>query len=462
MFLPTKKYFGNKIILIIVFSVFFTFCASGVVFAAQNQPTLPQMFTNGFKWAMSIAGMLALISFILGGIKYMTSAADVSAQGEGKDRMVGSSIGLVLLLASWLIMQSINPQIKSLDLFSGLPAGPGIYYFNGNSKEDKPANMQEADVSKMVPGYNKIKYVCTAGTGPNLLVWFYPKTFFRDDSNTYEGTNVVSVGCGKNTSITGASFKIEFERPGVFLFFNSGCKGYMSEAFTADTPIPEMYRGKIKSIKISNQIRYPDPDYTDYMIIFRDQKNINGASNCTPPLYLGTQGKSSDCIDVNESYTNSAYIRNLNDNSAVVHNANSPSKYINQGLVFFSKPWGGSPGAISGFQNALIDGFYIKNLWMSYKPSDIRFKYCTGVGTNDCESQNYQNICKTFADCPGSMQVKGKYLVILSTDPSYGVGWNPTNISVCQGFESNINSLKETEFLGKKNTIGSIFAIPLK
>lgn len=456
------KKFKHGYLLLIIFFIIFLFCTNKVVFAAQKQPTLPQLMTNTFNWAMAIAGMLALISFILGGIKYMTSAADVSAQGEGKDRMIGSFIGLILLLSSWLIIQSINPQIKSLELFSGVPGGPGVYYYNGNSKEDKPAPMQEPDVSKLPAGYNKIKYVCARGDGPNLLIWFFPKTFFQDDAEDFSGTSVASVGCGKDISIKGGSFEMRFETSGIFFFFQEGCKGFMSEPFASDLPeVPKMFRGKIKSIKISNQVQYPDPDYTNYMIIFKDKNfQYSGASNCTPPLYLDTQ--KTDCIDVNPQYTNSAYIRNINSNSKVVHSVNKPSEYINQGMVFFSKPWGGASGVISGFKNALVDGFYIKNLWMSYKPSDIEFNYCRGVGQNDCPSANYRDICKTFANCPGSIQIKGNYLVILSTDPSYGVGWNPTNISVCQAFKSNINVLKETEFLGRKNTIGSIFAIPLK
>ena len=70
-----------------------------------------------FKLSITIAVVLAVLMIVIDGFKYMTS----EAVGNKKDALSGirSALGgLILLLASYLILFIINPQILSLSVFS--------------------------------------------------------------------------------------------------------------------------------------------------------------------------------------------------------------------------------------------------------------------------------------------------------------------------------------------------------
>src|SRR5690606_22709225 len=61
------------------------------------------------------AGILAVIMITLGGIQYMTTDA-ISGKTEGKAVITRALLGLMLALASWLILYTINPNILNFSL----------------------------------------------------------------------------------------------------------------------------------------------------------------------------------------------------------------------------------------------------------------------------------------------------------------------------------------------------------
>ena len=67
----------------------------------------PIMFFNLIFWALSFAGLVALILVILGGFKYMTSGGDQKAVEGGKKTITWALIGLVVILLSFAIVRFI-------------------------------------------------------------------------------------------------------------------------------------------------------------------------------------------------------------------------------------------------------------------------------------------------------------------------------------------------------------------
>lgn len=68
---------------------------------------------NIFTWSLGIGGMASLGIIIFGGILYITSAGNTSRQGEAKEWIKASILGLILLAAGYLILYVINPWILS-------------------------------------------------------------------------------------------------------------------------------------------------------------------------------------------------------------------------------------------------------------------------------------------------------------------------------------------------------------
>ena len=63
-----------------------------------------------FKWGVSLAVALAILFVIYGGVEYMTTDA-VFKKEEGRKRITAAVAGLLIVFASWLILQTVDPKI---------------------------------------------------------------------------------------------------------------------------------------------------------------------------------------------------------------------------------------------------------------------------------------------------------------------------------------------------------------
>jgi len=69
-----------------------------------------------FKVGLGIAGILALIVLLYSAILYSISAGNIEKQAEAKSRIFSAFLGLGLLLFTYLILYTINPELVALKL----------------------------------------------------------------------------------------------------------------------------------------------------------------------------------------------------------------------------------------------------------------------------------------------------------------------------------------------------------
>ena len=93
-------------------------------FGNPGDPAIDSNFKLGtyvatiFKIGIGLAGLLAVIMIIIGGITYMMS--DVIGEKEGGKEMITNAIfGLLLALGSYAILNTINPDVVSLRFVTG-------------------------------------------------------------------------------------------------------------------------------------------------------------------------------------------------------------------------------------------------------------------------------------------------------------------------------------------------------
>lgn len=67
-----------------------------------------------FLFGLGIVGVVALFSIVWGGIRYLTSGGSETGKTEGKRWIIGALSGVVLLFSSYLILNTINPELVSL------------------------------------------------------------------------------------------------------------------------------------------------------------------------------------------------------------------------------------------------------------------------------------------------------------------------------------------------------------
>ncbi len=83
-----------------------------------------QSFSNGFQFLFDLVIGISIATSI---IVFMVAAAEViynsSSSGkvtESRERMQQAIIGLMIILSTWLIINTINPDLLRLPLFQGL------------------------------------------------------------------------------------------------------------------------------------------------------------------------------------------------------------------------------------------------------------------------------------------------------------------------------------------------------
>lgn len=67
-----------------------------------------------YQIALGIVGLAALIFIIIGGAMYVTAAGNVAQMTEAKNRIQSALLGLILALAAYLILYTINPDLVRL------------------------------------------------------------------------------------------------------------------------------------------------------------------------------------------------------------------------------------------------------------------------------------------------------------------------------------------------------------
>lgn len=95
-------------------------------------PFLPDYIKYIFNFTLGIGGLIVFGVLLYSGFNFLTSVGNPSKMADSKDRIFSALLGLVVLLGSWLLLTTINPElikINPANLPSGLTAGslPGVY-----------------------------------------------------------------------------------------------------------------------------------------------------------------------------------------------------------------------------------------------------------------------------------------------------------------------------------------------
>jgi len=72
---------------------------------------LSEYIINIYDYGVKIAGILAALVLMAGGILWLVSGGDASKVTQAKELIIGSVSGLVILLASYIILAQINPDL---------------------------------------------------------------------------------------------------------------------------------------------------------------------------------------------------------------------------------------------------------------------------------------------------------------------------------------------------------------
>ena len=74
-------------------------------------PWIAQYIVGVYQYAVGIAGILAAVMMMIGGLQIMTARGDASAAKAGKDKIQDAVIGVFLTLSVYTILKLVNPDL---------------------------------------------------------------------------------------------------------------------------------------------------------------------------------------------------------------------------------------------------------------------------------------------------------------------------------------------------------------
>ncbi|MFH1780893.1 MAG: pilin [Candidatus Nealsonbacteria bacterium] len=75
---------------------------------------LDQVIAWFYYFIIWIAGFATFVMIIVGGVKWLTSAGNPSRITDAKDQIKNAILGLLIILAAFIILQTINPGLTTL------------------------------------------------------------------------------------------------------------------------------------------------------------------------------------------------------------------------------------------------------------------------------------------------------------------------------------------------------------
>ncbi|XOB41250.1 MAG: hypothetical protein ACKKMW_00660 [Candidatus Nealsonbacteria bacterium] len=85
-------------------------------FTLEENTDINEIIAWLYYFIVSISGLSAFIMLVRGGFMWMSSAGNQGTLLEAKDIITSAILGLIIVLASFLILQIINPELTILNI----------------------------------------------------------------------------------------------------------------------------------------------------------------------------------------------------------------------------------------------------------------------------------------------------------------------------------------------------------
>ena len=344
---------------------------SGAERPTTTKTFLPAYIEYIFTWAIIIAGLLAFFALVYGGILYLTSAGNPSKMSDAREQIIAGFLGLIILLSSFLILNTIDPQLVILEKPKLEQAIRGIYAYVGLGCADEIENYYDdkviitqthiPEISKWLPkDENKknqsLKCIEFISKPENLTVNIFSDPNYGGTKKSYGSESndvdiIVTKGTPVNISESGLSMTLDYYLPGVYLYSNSDTCGRTAiDGKEIEDIKIKLYKGSSATLpEFDNQTRsikfiYGDWDNDEkiykskYSAILHEHENFMGQA------MLFDQNER-ECLSLSENLTK---------------NPNAPTDIGVSSITVYQKPIGDPIGnGVKFYEGKGMQGKYL-------------------------------------------------------------------------------------------------------
>ncbi|MDO8655562.1 MAG: hypothetical protein Q7R48_04125, partial [bacterium] len=229
---------------------------------------LPNFIKYLFNLGIAVAGLAAFISFVYGGVRYVSSAGNPGTLSEAREQIKASLLGLVLLLGSWLLLTTINPKLVVLQIDKGGGDRQGVLLFapgvpcttgadNTQGREEDTHFLRVknslSDVTKFsgserFPSVGNIQFL---NSSEQIGINLYSEYGYRPESPIFRSSDQGPIAAGACVPVSKdiGSVEIVWKVPGIYLFAGANCTGDV-RAYSGNTASLGDFDNKAQSLKI--------------------------------------------------------------------------------------------------------------------------------------------------------------------------------------------------------------------
>jgi hypothetical protein len=131
-----------------------------------------------YNYGIAIAGIIAAVVMMFGGVIWLTAGGNASKVGEAKNWIGASITGLLLALTSYIIMQQINP-----DLIGSVSKPIALPYIDEYEGDSKARTISEADLTDLNINPGSLKGVVSSML--NNFTYSQEKRLTKDGNTSY-------------------------------------------------------------------------------------------------------------------------------------------------------------------------------------------------------------------------------------------------------------------------------------
>ena len=102
-----------------------------------------------FAWIVVLCILAAIIALIAGGVQYVASTGNIDKMRQAKERIYGAFLGLAILIGTWFILNTINPQLSIVKI-AYEPINKGIFLFSQDSFEQLQNSSDKTIITELV------------------------------------------------------------------------------------------------------------------------------------------------------------------------------------------------------------------------------------------------------------------------------------------------------------------------
>jgi len=222
---------------------------------------LPRLIQYIFVFSLSIVGVIGLAAIIIGAFGYLTAVGNPQKAADAKDKIFSALLGIILLLGSFLLLRTINPDLLKLGV--KVPKVTVDVSSNGNGAIQGcryvTANIQPTEIEAGESVTLTLERIdCTEEESQNHMIYYTVKQVVPASPSTGLGTDllckkIVDAAWEKIVKNTDTEFAQEFTFDKKCTEWGIPCKNL---TFLAN-PICNMQKEAAELFYVTGEIEVP-------------------------------------------------------------------------------------------------------------------------------------------------------------------------------------------------------------